>query len=103
MRMIPSLRIFLFAVSVLAMSTASFAQMRISVGFGPPALPVYEQPLCPGVGKICSSSQTQRPEDLEKGKHGGPGQEQGAAGEMLTARQPLPHNFHSRSQTEKRR
>jgi hypothetical protein len=50
--MLPSLRILLLAVSVLAMSTASFAQMRISVAFGPPALPVYEQPLCPGDGYI---------------------------------------------------
>jgi hypothetical protein len=28
------------------------AQMRISVSFGPPAIPVYEQPLCPGEGYI---------------------------------------------------
>ncbi len=40
----------LFAAAVLTMSSASFGQVRISVGFGPPALPVYEQPLCPGDG-----------------------------------------------------
>jgi hypothetical protein len=50
--MIPFLRILLLALAVLAMSTASFAQVRISVAFGPPALPVYEQPLCPGEGYI---------------------------------------------------
>lgn len=50
---IPSIRqVMLFAVFVLAMSSASFAQLRISVSFGPPALPVYEQPLCPGDGYI---------------------------------------------------
>ena len=56
MRMTFSLRILIFALVVLAlsmaMSTASFAQIRISVGFGPPALPVYEQPLCPGDGYL---------------------------------------------------
>jgi hypothetical protein len=58
MPMIPSLRKLLFALVVLAMSTAmsttSFAQIGvgISVAFGPPALPVYEQPVCPGDGFI---------------------------------------------------
>ena len=56
MRKIFSLRTMLFALFVLAMSmamaTTSPAQIRISVGFGPPALPVYEQPLCPGDGYI---------------------------------------------------
>ena len=40
------------AIAVLAMSTAAFGQVRISVTFGPPPLPVYEQPLCPGDGYI---------------------------------------------------
>ena len=48
MRMILSLRSFLLALVALITSTASFAQVGISVSFGPPALPVYEQPLCPG-------------------------------------------------------
>ena len=52
MRMILSLRSFLLALVVLVTSTASFAQVGISVSFGPPALPVYEQPLCPGDGYI---------------------------------------------------
>src|SRR5258707_14942322 len=52
MRIIPSLRTLLFALVVLGMSSASFAQIRISVAFGPPALPVYDQPLCPGVGYL---------------------------------------------------
>lgn len=52
MRMSFSLRILLFALVVLAMATTSFAQIRISVGFGPPPLPVYEQPLCPGDGYL---------------------------------------------------
>jgi hypothetical protein len=47
-----TIRTLLFAFVVLVMSTASFAQLRISVTFGPPALPVYEQPLCPSEGYI---------------------------------------------------
>ncbi|MFZ0816822.1 MAG: hypothetical protein WAM78_14955 [Candidatus Sulfotelmatobacter sp.] len=39
-----------FAVVLLGMSTASFAQFRVAITVGPPALPVYEQPLCPGDG-----------------------------------------------------
>jgi hypothetical protein len=50
---IRSLRtVFLFALVLLAVSSASFAQVRIAVSFGPPALPVYEQPLCPGDGYL---------------------------------------------------
>lgn len=47
-----SIRAVLFAFAVLMMSSAAFSQVRISVGFGPPALPVYEQPVCPGDGYI---------------------------------------------------
>ena len=46
------IRAVLFALVVLVMSTASFGQLRISVGFGPPAIPVYEQPPCPQDGYI---------------------------------------------------
>lgn len=46
------IRAVLFALVVLVMSTASFGQLRISVGFGPPAIPVYEQPPCPEDGYI---------------------------------------------------
>jgi WXXGXW repeat (2 copies) len=49
---IRSIRAVLFAFVVLILSSASFSQVRISVQFGPPALPVYEQPLCPGEGYI---------------------------------------------------
>ncbi|HEY3971804.1 MAG TPA: hypothetical protein VGM18_02305 [Candidatus Sulfotelmatobacter sp.] len=42
----------LLAAVTIAMSLASFGQVRISVSFGPPALPVYDQPLCPGDGYI---------------------------------------------------
>jgi hypothetical protein len=49
---IRSVRAMLFAFAMLLMSSASFGQLRISVSFGPPALPVYEQPLCPGDGYI---------------------------------------------------
>src|SRR6266436_6259183 len=45
------IRALLFAVVVLAASV-SFAQVRVSISFGPPPLPVYEQPICPGDGYI---------------------------------------------------
>lgn len=44
--------VLVFVVAMLALSRPSFGQMRISVAFGPPALPVYEQPVCPGDGYI---------------------------------------------------
>jgi hypothetical protein len=37
---------------LLLMSAASFAQIGVTISFGPPALPVYEQPLCPEEGYI---------------------------------------------------
>jgi hypothetical protein len=52
MRIVPSIRTLLFALVVLAMSAASFAQVGISITIGPPALPVYEQPPCPAEGYI---------------------------------------------------
>src|SRR5260370_40794857 len=44
----------LLAVGLLTIPAQSRAQVAvgISVQFGPPALPVYEQPLCPGDGYI---------------------------------------------------
>ncbi len=45
-----SVRWLVFAVLMLAFSTAAFSQVFISVRFGPPALPVYAQPICPGPG-----------------------------------------------------
>jgi len=52
MRTFAVIRSLLFAVLLMALSVASFAQIGISVAFGPPALPVYEQPICPGDGYI---------------------------------------------------
>jgi WXXGXW repeat (2 copies) len=46
------LRTLLFAFVVLCMSAASFAQIGVAITFGPPPLPVYEQPFCPGDGYI---------------------------------------------------
>lgn len=47
-----AIRSVLIAVFMLAMSAASFGQVLIQVNFAPPALPVYEQPICPGEGYI---------------------------------------------------
>jgi hypothetical protein len=52
MRFILSIRTLLFALIMLCMSAASFAQIGVAIRIGPPALPVYEQPLCPGDGYI---------------------------------------------------
>ena len=52
MRTLISIRLLLFAVLLMGLSSASFAQIGISVSFGPPALPVYEQPICPGDGYL---------------------------------------------------
>ena len=38
----------LFALLMLVMPAASSAQIGVVVSFGPPPLPVYEQPVCPG-------------------------------------------------------
>jgi hypothetical protein len=40
------------ALGTLALFTASFAQVGISVSSAPPELPVYEQPICPGDGYL---------------------------------------------------
>ncbi len=52
MRIIPSTRSLLFALVMLSMSAASFAQSGVFITIAPPALPVYEQPLCPGDGYL---------------------------------------------------
>jgi hypothetical protein len=41
-----------FVLVMLALSAASFGQFRVAITIGPPALPVYEQPICPGDGYI---------------------------------------------------
>jgi len=45
-------RSLLLAAVLVAMSSAASAGVFISVNFGPPALPVYEQPPCPAEGYI---------------------------------------------------
>lgn len=57
MRALPYVRCFIFAVLVVLMAghpATSSAQVAvgITVGFAPPDLPVYEQPICPGDGYI---------------------------------------------------
>jgi hypothetical protein len=52
MRTLTAVRTLLFAFVILAMSASLFAQINIAIRIGPPALPVYEQPVCPGEGYI---------------------------------------------------
>src|SRR5450432_4852667 len=54
MRMFRSIRNLSLAAVMLAAPVASFAGVFFSVSIGPPELPVYEQPLCPGDGYICT-------------------------------------------------
>ena len=49
---IPSIRKISLVLVILAMSAAAFSQVGIAITFGPPPLPVYEQPLCPGEGYL---------------------------------------------------
>jgi hypothetical protein len=44
------IRWLILAIVMLSLSGASFAEVFISVRFGPPAIPVYAQPICPGPG-----------------------------------------------------
>ncbi len=50
------LGVLMLSASVLSLSTASSAQIGIGIGvsvrIGPPALPVYAQPICPGPGYL---------------------------------------------------
>src|ERR1700678_2640906 len=46
------IRPLLLAIAMLFLSSASFAQIGAAVTIAPPALPVYEQPVCPGDGYI---------------------------------------------------
>src|SRR5271170_6782410 len=47
-----SVRSVLFALLILAIPAASSAQIILSIGFAPPPLPVYVQPICPSAGYI---------------------------------------------------
>ena len=46
------IRTLLFALVVLSMAAASFAQIGVAIRIGPPPLPIYEQPLCPDDGYL---------------------------------------------------
>lgn len=48
MRISRSIRFLLVAVLMLLLSAVASAGVVIAVSFGPPALPIYEQPFCPG-------------------------------------------------------
>ncbi len=52
MRVIATVRLLFVVLLMVVASAASFAQIGISIRVGPPPLPVYEQPLCPGDGYI---------------------------------------------------
>src|ERR1043165_1087966 len=52
MRILQTVRYLLLAALLLAFSASSLAGVFVSVTFGPPPLPVYAQPPCPGDGYI---------------------------------------------------
>ena len=52
MRMNRSLCLLLSVAALFTLSLTANAQIRITASFGPPPLPVYEQPLCPGDGYL---------------------------------------------------
>ncbi|HET9408539.1 MAG TPA: YXWGXW repeat-containing protein [Candidatus Sulfotelmatobacter sp.] len=45
-------RWLVFAILLLSLSAGAFGEVFVSVRFGPPALPVYVQPVCPGPGYV---------------------------------------------------
>jgi hypothetical protein len=47
-----SVLVAILLIGVLSASGAAFAQVRVAIAVGPPVLPVYEQPICPGDGYI---------------------------------------------------
>jgi WXXGXW repeat (2 copies) len=50
MQVTRSIRWLLVALVMVGCLSTAYAGVFVSVGFGPPALPVYTQPLCPGAG-----------------------------------------------------
>jgi hypothetical protein len=50
-----AVRVMLLVLFTLVMVRSSYAQAAVTVSFGPPALPVYEQPVCPGEGYLWGS------------------------------------------------
>ena len=43
---------FLLALLIFAIPAASFGQIGVRIAIGPPALPFYDQPICPGDGYL---------------------------------------------------
>ncbi len=52
MRKALGLRTLLLSFVLLGLSQASVGQVGVSVSFGPPGIPVYVQPICPGDGYL---------------------------------------------------
>jgi len=52
MRTKPLPRVIWLLLLILAIPAASSATIVLSIGFAPPPLPIYDQPLCPGAGFI---------------------------------------------------
>jgi hypothetical protein len=46
------IRTLLLALAGLTISATSSAQIGVAISFGPPAIPVYDQPICPGDGYL---------------------------------------------------
>ena len=51
-RLVVAVMAMLALTSLLPVSTSAQVSIGISVGFAPPELPVYAQPICPGEGYI---------------------------------------------------
>jgi len=43
---------FLLAILILAIPAATFGQISVRIAIGPPAIPFYDQPICPGDGYL---------------------------------------------------
>lgn len=43
---------FLLAILILAIPAATFGQISVRIAIGPPAMPFYDQPICPGDGYL---------------------------------------------------
>ena len=50
MRFALVVRSMLFAILLMGVAGALQAQVRVAIRVGPPVIPVYEQPICPGDG-----------------------------------------------------
>jgi hypothetical protein len=49
---VAAVRSILFALMMMAIGSVASAQIGVQISIAPPALPVYEQPVCPGDGYI---------------------------------------------------